>query len=392
MLILLFLWLGIISIINGEVIKLTKNNIDQVIKDHSLLIVNFYADWCRYSQMLKPVFASASDLIEEDMKRNVAFVSVDCDQEPEIAQKYHINKYPTLKLIKFGEVAKREYRGQRTAESIAEFVTKVYKTAIVHIKDENDLITKVEKNKNAIIAYTTSPSKPFETAVRTAGAFIDDCNVYVAFGDWIKNLSTTDPKFEFFEHKSGKKTEYTGDHNDIEAIKKWINDVCVPIVREITFENAEELTEEGLPFLILFRIPGDTNSEKIFTAAVEKELADQKSSINALLADGKKFAHPLHHLGKSESDLPLIVIDSFRHMYIMKDFNDLEKTPGKLRQFVLDLHSGKLHREFHYGVETEAPKPQDNSEYEVSTQPPPSVFNKLKPSDSRYTVLNKDEL
>lgn len=24
-------------------------------------------------------------------------------------------------------------------------------------------------------------------------------------------------------------------------------------------------------------------------------------------------------------------------------------TPGKLKQFVLDLHSGKLHREFHHG-------------------------------------------
>jgi hypothetical protein len=31
----------------------------------------------------------------------------------------------------------------------------------------------------------------------------------------------------------------------------WAADKCTPLVREITFENAEELTEEGLPFLIL---------------------------------------------------------------------------------------------------------------------------------------------
>lgn len=42
-------------------------------------------------------------------------------------------------------------------------------------------------------------------------------------------------------------------------------------------------------------------------------------SVNALTADGLKFAHPLHHLGKSANDLPLIAIDSFKHMYLFKD-------------------------------------------------------------------------
>jgi len=37
----------------------------------------------------------------------------------------------------------------------------------------------------------------------------------------------------------------------------------MPNNREITFENAEELTEEGLPFLILFHSPDDTDSIKV---------------------------------------------------------------------------------------------------------------------------------
>lgn len=50
-------------------------------------------------------------------------------------------------------------------------------------------------------------------------------------------------------------------------------------MREITFENAEELTEEGLPFLILFRMEGDKLSEQRFIDAVTAELADQKSKL-----------------------------------------------------------------------------------------------------------------
>lgn len=54
-------------------------------------------------------------------------------------------------------------------------------------------------------------------------------------------------------------------------------------------------------------------------------------NVNFLLADGIKFAHPLHHLGKSKEDLPLIAIDSFRHMYLFKNYEDIH-TPGKLKQ------------------------------------------------------------
>ena len=39
-------------------------------------------------------------------------------------------------------------------------------------------------------------------------------------------------------------------------------------------------------------------------------------SINTLTADGKKFSHPLYHLGKTTNDLPVLAIDSFRHMYM----------------------------------------------------------------------------
>lgn len=53
-------------------------------------------------------------------------------------------------------------------------------------------------------------------------------------------------------------------------------DKCVPLVREITFENAEELTEEGLPFLILFRHADDVQMDKIFAEQVARELYDQK--------------------------------------------------------------------------------------------------------------------
>ena len=70
------------------------------------------------------------------------------------------------------------------------------------------------------------------------------------------------------------------------------------------------------------------------------------------------------------------------------------ETPGKLKQFIADLHSGKLHREFHYGPQTAAPPAADEGTQPTTkppTSPPESVFKKLGPSQNRYSLL-KDEL
>lgn len=54
------------------------------------------------------------------------------------------------------------------------------------------------------------------------------------------------------------------------------NDSVRNFHREITFENAEELTEEGLPFMILFYHPNNTAPIKEFKARVEAELLHEK--------------------------------------------------------------------------------------------------------------------
>ena len=53
-------------------------------------------------------------------------------------------------------------------------------------------------------------------------------------------------------------------------------------------------------------------------------------------------------MGKSAADCPVIAIDSFKHMYLFPDYGKAYKKKYLLK-FVQDLHSGKLHREFHHG-------------------------------------------
>lgn len=69
---------------------------------------------------------------------------------------------------------------------------------------------------------------------------------------------------------------YTGKLTNFDELNVWVASKCVPLVREITFENAEELTEEGLPFLILFHASDDTDIIKDYKTVVETQLMSEK--------------------------------------------------------------------------------------------------------------------
>jgi endoplasmic reticulum resident protein 44 len=56
-----------------------------------------------------------------------------------IATRFHITKYPTLKVIRNGQPTKREYRGQRSAEAFLSFVQKQMADPIKEFKDLKEL-------------------------------------------------------------------------------------------------------------------------------------------------------------------------------------------------------------------------------------------------------------
>ena len=56
-----------------------------------------------------------------------------------IAQQYHVSKYPTLKLFRHGQLMKREYRGQRSADALANYIKDMLKSTVNDVQDIDDL-------------------------------------------------------------------------------------------------------------------------------------------------------------------------------------------------------------------------------------------------------------
>eukprot|EP00795_Rhopilema_esculentum_P013250 gene13250-4080_t len=375
--------------------------------------------------MLAPIFDQAAAIIKEEYPDSAALGKVDCETEHQISSDNAISKYPTLKIFRNGKPMRKEYRGQRSVDAFTNFIRKEMKPSVKEYHSKEDFTP--DTKRNSVFGYFESrTSEDYKVFEKIADELRDDCDFWVGFGEASQKERALGDGVVFRAKQTPVDQDliYTGDLLKSELLKAWVNDKCVPLVREITFENGEELTEEGLPFLLLFHRPEDTESIKKFKDIIAKELYHEKERINFLHADGTRFSHPLHHLEKSEQDLPMIAIDSFRHMYLFPKFEDIN-TPGKLQQFIDDLHSGKLHREYHNGPDpTEPPQievheeagegdaqveqktehpdkasqEQAGSTYDESgsgakSGPPETVFSKLLPSENRYTLLRyRDEL
>ena len=156
----------------------------------------------------------------------------------------------------------------------------------------------------------------------------------------------------------------------------------------------------------------------------------------------KQLQHILDNSCNLITQFQLSTYQGFQILQITFPFSLLFSIPGKLKQFVQDLHSGKLHREFHNGPEHVRPSLHTHAHtythtymHTIHTQhshmlspccptpytqagdhhghqapqehhqgggggghdgipdvPPDSTFKKLQPAKSRYSFAERDEL
>jgi len=83
-------------------ITVTSENFErEVVQSDKPVLLDFWATWCGPCMMLAPVLKEIAD--EYEGKVRVGKVNV--DEQPALADKFHISSIPTLMLIKNGVVA-----------------------------------------------------------------------------------------------------------------------------------------------------------------------------------------------------------------------------------------------------------------------------------------------
>merc|ERR1711920_32933 len=126
--------------------ELTSKDFDkQVIRGKGVWMVEFYAPWCGHCKNLAPEWKKAAKLLDGVV--NVA--AVDCDQHKDIAGRFGVQGFPTIKVFGADKYKPTDYQGQRDAPSIAKHGMKQAKALVKARLDgkKTDSKDKTKSNK-----------------------------------------------------------------------------------------------------------------------------------------------------------------------------------------------------------------------------------------------------
>lgn len=99
-----------------SVVKVGKDNFNEIKNGSKPVLLDFYADWCGPCQMMAPVIAEAAQIHPEFL---VGKVNV--DEEPELAQAFSVVSIPMLVVMKDGKIVNQSI-GFKSEEDVFELM------------------------------------------------------------------------------------------------------------------------------------------------------------------------------------------------------------------------------------------------------------------------------
>ncbi|KAM5585724.1 protein disulfide-isomerase 5-3 [Rosa sericea] len=101
-------------------VSLTAHNFERFTQHHPILVVNFYAPWCYWSNRLKPSWEKAAKIMRErydpETDGRILLAKVDCTEEGDLCRRNHIQGYPSIRIFRKGSDL-REDHGHHEHES-----------------------------------------------------------------------------------------------------------------------------------------------------------------------------------------------------------------------------------------------------------------------------------
>jgi len=102
------------------VVNLTKDQFKSEVLDHKgVVFVDFFAEWCGPCRATGPII---DELAEE--KKEVKFVKINVDANPDLASQYQVFSIPTFLIVKDGKVVS-QFVGAQNKEGFLGEITKV---------------------------------------------------------------------------------------------------------------------------------------------------------------------------------------------------------------------------------------------------------------------------
>ncbi|XP_060560502.1 protein disulfide-isomerase TMX3-like [Ruditapes philippinarum] len=259
---LFLLYAGFIAVTHAAVPDLDERFLE--VHKQGKWLIEFYAPWCGHCKKLEPIFNKVHNTLRNS---DVRVAKIDATRYSSVSSKFDVRGFPTIKFFDGDKV--HNFRGERTASDILEFVNKAKGPTVrrissigkfneirsdlsdgvfyMYVGDDdpsNDLFSKyssIATDQVSLAYFYTGPKKALPEDIQ-------------------KDLAVL-PTILVFKDKTVYQYEAPKNVASMSSVKGWINGERYPAFPLITGSNINEVADTG-KFLMIFVIDPKDKEKK----------------------------------------------------------------------------------------------------------------------------------
>jgi len=332
------------------VLVLGQDSFDDALAHYDYVLAEFYAPWCGHCKSLAPEYAKAAGNLAEH--ENIALAKIDATVHGDLAKKYGVRGYPTLKWFKKDPENAMEYGGGRKEPEIVSWILKKTGPPAASLADVDAANKFKSDNEVCVIGYFPegSDSADFIAAAEST----DD----VQFGitdnaDVAKELDLEAGGITLFKQFDEGFNKY--ESGDLVA---FVKDNMLAYVTEFSDKTAPKIFGGDIKkHALMFSAASGSDHEAIHAAFTEAAKNFKGQALFVFVdADKADNGRILEFFGLKEEDCPAVrMIEMGQSMQKFKPENDDMSADG-FKAFVGGVLDGSIKRHL---MSEEIPESQD---------------------------------
>lgn len=113
-------------------LALTKETIDETIKNNDIVIIDFWAEWCGPCKAFGPVFEKVSETHED-----IVFAKCNTEEQQELASNFQIQSIPTIMVFR-EQIQVFRQSGALPEEALEELIGKIKGLDMDDVRRQNE--------------------------------------------------------------------------------------------------------------------------------------------------------------------------------------------------------------------------------------------------------------
>ncbi|XP_035268296.1 protein disulfide-isomerase A4-like [Anguilla anguilla] len=329
---------------------LTKDNFDDVVNNAEIILVEFYAPWCGHCKRLAPEYEKAAKVLSM-RSPPIPLAKVDATVENDIASRFEVSGYPTLKIFRKGKSF--EYNGPREKDGIIDYMGEQAGPPSKHVQNQKQIQGFIKDGDDIVIVgvFSSEQDTAFQIYQETCNSLRDDYKFLHTFNSAVSKLLNVSPgqvvmiQPEKFQSKYEPKSHLLTIHDSttVSEVKDFFKSHTLPLVGHRKQSNdAKRYTRRplivvyyGVDFSFDYRVATQFWRNKVL------EVAKDFPEYTFAIADEEDYADELKGLGLSESgeEVNVGILGEGGKRFAMEPE---EFDSDVLREFVVAFKKGKL--------------------------------------------------